>query len=75
MTIDFGLVLPSGPTKGQINRWLDDLEIYLPLLKGSFRSLWMTDHFFWDDDPTYEAWTVLAFIAAAGPSLNSDQLY
>lgn len=64
MTIDFGLVLPSGPTKGQINRWLDDLEIYLPLLKGSFRSLWMTDHFFWDDDPTYEAWTVLAFIAA-----------
>jgi alkanesulfonate monooxygenase SsuD/methylene tetrahydromethanopterin reductase-like flavin-dependent oxidoreductase (luciferase family) len=28
----------------------------------------MTDHFFWDDDPTHEAWTVLAFAAARYPA-------
>ena len=28
----------------------------------------MTDHFFWDDDPTYEAWTTMAFLAAHLPN-------
>lgn len=30
----------------------------------------MTDHFFWADDPTYEAWTVLAFAAARWPDFD-----
>ena len=70
MSIDFGLVLPTGPRKNQINQWLDELDTTLPRLKGHFRSLWMTDHFFWDDDPTYEAWTVLAFAAARWPEFE-----
>ena len=64
MTMEVGLVLPAGPAKGQINKWLDDLDVYLPRFKGHIRSLWMTDHLFWEDTPTYESWTVLAFIAA-----------
>ena len=70
MTIDFGLVLPAGPPKNQINKWLVDLDTILPTLPEQFKSLWMTDHFFWDDDPTYEAWTVLAFAAARWPQFE-----
>ena len=70
MTIEFGLVLPAGPPKDQIDRWLDELDSSLSGLDEHFKSLWMTDHFFWDDDPTYEAWTVLAFAAARWPQFD-----
>ena len=70
MTIGFGLVLPTGPRINQINQWLDDLDTSLSTLEGQFKSLWMTDHFFWDDDPTFEAWTVLAFVAARWPQFD-----
>jgi len=67
MPVDFGLVLPAGPAKGHINQWMDDLDACIPQLGDSFKSLWMTDHFMWDDEPTYEAWTVLAYMAARWP--------
>ena len=70
MGIEWGLVLPAGPAKNQIKKWLDDLDISLPALSDNFKSLWMTDHFFWDDDPTYEAWTVLAYVAARYPQFD-----
>ena len=70
MSVDFGLVLPSGPRKQHIHAWLDDLDTYLPGLAGRFKSLWMTDHFFWDDEPTYEAWTVMSFAAARWPQFS-----
>ena len=68
MTIDFGLGLLFGPPPGQLNKWLDDLDASLPLLEGHFRSLWMTDHFFWEGKPTYEAMTVLSFLAGRFPA-------
>lgn len=70
MAIDFGLVLPAGPQKGAIRAWLDELDTLLPDLENDFKSLWMTDHFFWDDEPTYEAWTVIAFAAARYPQFE-----
>lgn len=70
MTIDFGFVLPAGPPKGAVHRWLDDLDAVLPVVALRMRSLWMTDHFFWDDEPTLEAWTVLAFAAARWPQFD-----
>lgn len=70
MTVDFGLVLPAGPRKGEIDQWLEDLDAYLPDLAGRFKSLWMTDHFFWGDNPTYEAWVVMAFAAARWPQFE-----
>jgi alkanesulfonate monooxygenase SsuD/methylene tetrahydromethanopterin reductase-like flavin-dependent oxidoreductase (luciferase family) len=30
----------------------------------------MTDHFFWADNPTYEAWTVMAYAAARWPEFE-----
>lgn len=70
MTVEFGLSLLAGPPKGNIGKWTDNLDASLPHLHGHFRSLWMTDHFFWDDDPTYEAWTVLAYLAARWPQFE-----
>jgi alkanesulfonate monooxygenase SsuD/methylene tetrahydromethanopterin reductase-like flavin-dependent oxidoreductase (luciferase family) len=67
MTLKFGLGLLAGPPKGQINKWMDDLDASLPQLADDFESLWMTDHFFWQDDPTYEAWTVMSYMAARWP--------
>ncbi len=68
MTVDFGLGLLPGPPPGQLDIWLSDLDDSLPSLEGHFRSLWMTDHFFWDGAPTYEAWTVLSYLAARFPA-------
>ena len=71
MTVEFGLSLSAGPAKGKpVSQWLDDLDVCLPQLEGHFKSLWMTDHFFWDDEPTYEAWTVLAYLAARWPNFQ-----
>ncbi len=70
MAVEFGLTLPIGPPKNQLDRFLTDLDETLPALEGHFNSLWMTDHFFWDDEPTYEAWTVLAYIAARWPQFK-----
>lgn len=69
MTVEFGLAMRYGPPKGQLNRWVDDLDQLLPQLEGHIHGIWMTDHFQWDDDPTFEAWTALAF--AAGCTLAS----
>lgn len=68
MTIDFGLALLAGPPpNAPARKWLDDLDLVLPQLQGRYRSLWMTDHFFWGDDPTYEAWTAMAYLLARFP--------
>lgn len=68
--VDFGLGLLHGPPKWQNERFLTDLEATLAQLQGSFRSVWMTDHFFWDGEPTYEAWTVLSYLAARCPDFE-----
>lgn len=77
MPIEFGLSLPAGPPKGQVNAWRDDLDAALPQLKGHFRSLWMTDHFIWGDNftswgdaPVYEAVTAMAYAAARWPDFE-----
>jgi alkanesulfonate monooxygenase SsuD/methylene tetrahydromethanopterin reductase-like flavin-dependent oxidoreductase (luciferase family) len=62
MPVEFGLSLLEGPPTGQNNQWLADLDASVPHLKGLFRSLWMTDHFFWEGRPTFEAWTAMSFI-------------
>ncbi len=67
MTLEFGLGLLAGPPKGQLHRFIEDIDLSLPRFGSLIKSLWMTDHFFWGDDPTYEAWTVMSFLAAHFP--------
>jgi alkanesulfonate monooxygenase SsuD/methylene tetrahydromethanopterin reductase-like flavin-dependent oxidoreductase (luciferase family) len=69
-TVSFGLGLLAGPPKGQIAKWADDLDVSLPRLAGHFDGLWMTDHFFWEDSPTYEAWTAMTYAAARWPAFK-----
>ena len=68
--VDFGLGLLHGPPPGQNEAFLADLDKTLPQLKGTFRSIWMTDHFQWEGQPTFEAWTVLSYIAARYPEFE-----
>ncbi|MEM7118274.1 MAG: LLM class flavin-dependent oxidoreductase [Chloroflexota bacterium] len=66
--IEVGLALTPGPLKGDIGAWLADYAQVLPQLEGKISSLWMPDHFFWEDMPTYEAMTVLTYMAASFPN-------
>ncbi len=71
MTIEFGVMLSPGPDKTQpVHQWLDDLEASVGPLTGHIQSIWMSDHFFWQDQPTYESWTVLTYIAARWPQFQ-----
>lgn len=64
MTIDFGLQVPYRLSKDNYGNWLADMDTCVDLLKDDFRSLWMADHFFWNNEAGLEAWTVLSFLAA-----------
>ncbi len=68
--VDFGLGLLHGPPAGQNQRFITELAETLDQLKGYFSSIWMTDHFFWDGAPTYEAWTVMSYLAARFPDFE-----
>lgn len=68
--VEWGLSLTAGPEKGKLNEWLAEIDQAVPRLQPHFKSLWMTDHFFWGDEPTHEAWTVMAFLAARYPDMQ-----
>ncbi|MCY3796577.1 MAG: LLM class flavin-dependent oxidoreductase [Chloroflexi bacterium] len=68
--VDFGLGLLHGPPKGQNDLFLADLDKTLSQIKGSFRSIWMTDHFQWEGQPTFEAWTVMSYLLARYPEFE-----
>mgnify|MGYP000098598938 CR=1 FL=1 len=71
MPLHFGLALEPGPRQDQpVTAWLDGLDAVIPRLAGRFTSLWLTDHFMWEDAPTFEAWTAMAFLAARYPAFQ-----
>ncbi len=70
MPVDFGLALIESHPKTPLNQWMDDLDLIVPQLEGHFKSLWMTDHLFWEDLFAYEVWTTLSFIAARFPKFD-----
>ncbi len=67
MSLEFGLVLPIGPRPGDPQGWARTVDAILAGLAPRIDGLWMTDHFFWGDQPTYEAWATLAYAAARWP--------
>ncbi len=70
MSLDFGIAVHWGPRKGMPQAtFLAELDFALTHLGESVGSLWVTDHFQWDDHPTHEAWTTLAFLAARYPQM------
>jgi alkanesulfonate monooxygenase SsuD/methylene tetrahydromethanopterin reductase-like flavin-dependent oxidoreductase (luciferase family) len=66
--VDFGFALKAGPAATAVHDYIPHLDRVLPHYQAYFKSLWMTDHFFWDMRPTHEAWTVLSYLAAHFPA-------
>lgn len=74
MTIEFGLLLPAGPRPGQPVNFIQPLRENAADIAAHFHSLWMTDHFFWGDSPTHEAWTTITYLAATLPQFHLGSL-
>jgi alkanesulfonate monooxygenase SsuD/methylene tetrahydromethanopterin reductase-like flavin-dependent oxidoreductase (luciferase family) len=70
MTVEFGLSLLFGPPKGENEKFVEDITAAMPYMGEVMSSLWMTDHFFWDDVPTFEVWTVMTYLAALFPTMQ-----
>lgn len=71
MPVEFGLALvESHPKTKLLTQWMDNLDLLAPQVEGHFKSLWMTDHLFWNQDYAYEVWTTLSFIAARFPAFD-----
>jgi alkanesulfonate monooxygenase SsuD/methylene tetrahydromethanopterin reductase-like flavin-dependent oxidoreductase (luciferase family) len=70
MPVEFGLALIESHPKAPLGQWMADLDAIVPQLEGHFKSLWMTDHLFWEDLFAYEVWTTLSFIAARFPKFD-----
>jgi alkanesulfonate monooxygenase SsuD/methylene tetrahydromethanopterin reductase-like flavin-dependent oxidoreductase (luciferase family) len=68
--VNFGIALTAGPKADYLNGWVTDLDFAIPKLAPRFESLWITDHFFWDDRPTHEAWTGMTYLAARFPNMK-----
>jgi alkanesulfonate monooxygenase SsuD/methylene tetrahydromethanopterin reductase-like flavin-dependent oxidoreductase (luciferase family) len=62
--------MPSRPSAAQMQQWMSTLDTSIPQLARDFESLWISDHFFWGDTPTMEAWTTLSFMAARWPDFK-----
>jgi len=70
MPVDFGLALVESHPKSDLNYWMNNIEHLAPLIEGKIKSLWMTDHLFWNEDFAYEVWTVLSYLAAKFPAFD-----
>lgn len=70
MPVEFGLALLESHKPTKLTQWMENLEQVVPHIEGHFKSLWMTDHLFWNEDFAYEVWTTLSFIAAKFPAFD-----
>lgn len=70
MVVEFGLNIPIEPIAEPVDGLPDRVEAILSYRPGLFKSLWVTDHFFWGETPTHECWTLLTYAAARFPSMK-----
>ena len=70
MTCHVGLCLPPGPNREDSGSFTAALDVALPQLAGHLDSLWMTDHFMRKTAPCFEAFTVMAWVAARWPQFT-----
>ena len=76
-SIQFGLRMPAFPlTDSRGSAFRDEIIDTLSALEGSFKSVWIADHFIpWDSslDPmtdTLECWTALSYLAGIFPTYD-----
>ncbi|MEO1666585.1 MAG: LLM class flavin-dependent oxidoreductase [Chloroflexota bacterium] len=70
MTVRLGLAMPPGPPPSQVGQWMAHMDTIMDAVGDHLDSFWITDHFQWDDRPTYEAWTLMTYLAARYPTMK-----
>jgi alkanesulfonate monooxygenase SsuD/methylene tetrahydromethanopterin reductase-like flavin-dependent oxidoreductase (luciferase family) len=71
--VEFGIQL-AGPTAEEQGNRMEYLRELLDVAPDVYRSAWISDHLMKDDDPTYEAWTSLTYLAALAPTYRFGHL-
>jgi alkanesulfonate monooxygenase SsuD/methylene tetrahydromethanopterin reductase-like flavin-dependent oxidoreductase (luciferase family) len=49
-------------------------DLFIKRIKGNFNTIWVEDHFQWDDYPVVECWTALVYYAARHPDFRFGPL-
>ena len=75
MAVELGWVLQPTSRTPENSVALDEHNRrHLAALRPPFTTLWVEDHFQWDDVPTLECWTALSYTAAEFPALKVGTL-
>src|ERR1700741_1611684 len=81
--VRFGLVVPQGWRRDLVGvepdkQWSTILDLALAAEAGPWESLWVYDHFHTvprpTDEPTHEAWTLMAALAAGTERIRLGQM-
>lgn len=73
--VTFGWVIsPSAKDAEGAKRLHQENEKFIKHLQGSFDTIWVEDHFQWDQRPVVECWTNLVYLAAKYPELTFGPL-
>lgn len=71
----FGWVIqPSAREATGAATLMDDNHRFIERIRGAFTTIWVEDHFQWDDRPVVECWTALSMLAAQYPDLTFGAL-
>ncbi|HEY46170.1 MAG: hypothetical protein AMJ88_15165 [Anaerolineae bacterium SM23_ 63] len=71
----FGWVIqPSARDAAGAKTLMDDNFRFIERIRGDFSSIWVEDHFQWDDRPVMECWTALSMLAAKYTDLTIGAL-
>ena len=75
MAFELGWVLqPTSRTAENTVGMIEANRAYLRALRPPFTTAWVEDHFQWDDLPTLEVWTAMAYLAGEFPQLKVGSL-
>lgn len=71
----FGWVIsPSAKDLDGAKTLHEENERFIRRLEGSFDTIWVEDHFQWDERPVVECWTDLVYLSAKFPNFNFGPL-
>jgi alkanesulfonate monooxygenase SsuD/methylene tetrahydromethanopterin reductase-like flavin-dependent oxidoreductase (luciferase family) len=75
MAFELGWVLqPTSRTRENTATMLEANRAHLAKLRPPFTTLWVEDHFQWEDSPTLEVWTAMCFAAGEFQDLKVGSL-
>jgi alkanesulfonate monooxygenase SsuD/methylene tetrahydromethanopterin reductase-like flavin-dependent oxidoreductase (luciferase family) len=71
----FGWVIqPASRDSAGTGTLMEDNYRFIERVQGDFTTIWVEDHFQWDDRPVVECWTALSMLAAKYTELTFGPL-